>query len=371
MKHQQSNSDHKPHVVADGALPGISEALRDCARVSLYNSRLPDRDLLAGADALLVRSLTPVNEQLLKNSPATFVGSATSGIDHIDTDYLRQRGITFADAHGCNANAVAEYVLFSICAHARRHDYDPAGCTLGIFGFGAVGSLLAAYALKLGMKVLINDPPLRASGAHFPAGCTYVEPDELCAESDVVSTHVPLTSDGPHPTVRLIDADRLELFRSRALLVHASRGGVVDERALLATLLTKQLGMALDVWQYEPLASVMLARAAFPATPHIAGYSLDAKLEGSRMVTSALAQHFGLRPRRQAFDLPSNDIELDMRKADDIYRVLDKSRRLTDDTQLFRQSLFADDSRRADAFERMRRQYTLRRESLRRPTPGD
>ena len=371
MKQQQPGSDERPHVVADGALPGISEALRDCARVSLFNSRLPDRELTASADALLVRSLTPVNAQLLEGSPARFVGTATSGIDHVDTEYLQRRGIAFADAHGCNANAVAEYVLFSICAHARKHDYDPAGRTLGIFGFGAVGSLLAAYALKLGMKVLINDPPLRDGGASFAPGCEYTEPDELCAESDVVSTHVPLTYEGAHSTYRLIDAARLELFRPNALLVHASRGGVVDERALLETLLTKQLGMALDVWQYEPLAGVMLARAAFPATPHIAGYTLDAKLEGSRMVTTALARHFNLQPRMQAFDLPSNDIELDMRKADDIYRVLDKSRRLADDTQLFRQSLFANDSRRADAFERMRRQYTLRRESLRRPTPVD
>jgi len=186
-------------IVADENIPYVKKVFSQLGEVTCVSGRSICSAMVAKADALLVRSITPVDQELLENSPVRFVATATIGTDHIDQPYLKNRGISFASAAGSNANSVVEYVLTALSVLAKKHQWHLEGKTLGIIGVGNIGSLLEKKAQALGLKVFLNDPPLaRQTGDN-----RFVNLDEALA-CDIISCHVPLTQTGEDATYHLL-----------------------------------------------------------------------------------------------------------------------------------------------------------------------
>lgn len=256
---------------------------------------LPARELtpaaLRDADALIVRSVTRVNAALLDGTAVRFVGTATSGVDHIDRNYLRANGIALADALGANANAVAEYIVAALLHLRADRSLDLSHCTLGIVGCGHVGRRVARYAAALGPRCVINDPPLGRATCE-----PLYRPLEDALACDVVSLHVPLERTGADPTYHLVNDAFLRAMKPGAVLINTSRGAIADSAALKRALDGKRLGgLVLDVWENEPAIDVDLASRCLLATSHIAGHSLDAKIAAVGQLVEAFAAHAGSR----------------------------------------------------------------------------
>jgi erythronate-4-phosphate dehydrogenase len=290
-------------IVADANIPSAEEAFGNLGEIKLIPGRSIGPDHVHDADLLLVRSVTPVGAQLLDGSRVRFVGSATIGVDHVDLAYLRERGIAFAYAPGSNANSVAEYVITAMVALS----YTPlARRSLGIIGLGRIGTLVQAKADAMGMSILANDPPLERAGQGG-----LVPLDELLGSSDIVTCHVPLTGDGADPTFHLLDARTLSRLRPDAVVINTSRGPVVDNPDLLSALQRGRLaGAVLDVWEGEPLPDVKLIKAAAIATPHIAGYSVDGKIAGTRMLYEAACAFFKCPDQWRPIALERDDVPI-------------------------------------------------------------
>ncbi|GMU34105.1 MAG: hypothetical protein AMXMBFR20_19770 [Planctomycetia bacterium] len=278
---------HSPvQILIDEAIPS-RHLFAALGEVRPFPGRALTRDLLHDADALIVRSVTRVNAALLDAAPIRFVGTATTGLDHIDTAYLHHRGIRLAAAEGSNGRGVAEYVLAAILHLSQQWGGSPSGKTLGVIGRGRIGSLVADWASHCGMTVLACDPPLADSGA-----ANLHRFEDIAARCDLVTLHVPLTVAGPHPTQGMANRDWLARLRPGCILINSSRGEVIDEAALAAAVRSGSLAApVLDVWQNEPRPDPRLVALAAVATPHIAGYTAESKLRAAQMLARALADH--------------------------------------------------------------------------------
>ena len=236
------------------------------------------------ADVLVVRTRTKVNEALLAGSSVRLVCTATIGFDHIDTAYCEAHGISWTACPGCNAQAVCDYIeeaLNEITNHQLAIINPP---TIGVIGVGHVGSLVAKMAERRGLKVLLNDPP-KGIGISL---------DEIAKNCDIITFHVPLTSNPltPNPTFHLCDAAFLARCKPHALIINAARGGVVDEKALLAS----GHPFILDTWENEPHIDPAVLQHAFRASMHIAGYSVEGKRNASQTCLDTIARTFALPP---------------------------------------------------------------------------
>lgn len=278
---------HYGTLIADRDIPFLEGVLDDWFDVC----RLPGREIGPGdvrdASALLVRTRTRCNASLLEGSAVRLVATATIGTDHIDMRYCAKHGITVASAPGCNAAAVAQYVGAAL--HALSLDRQDA--TMGVIGVGHVGSLVAEVGRRAGMRVLLSDPPREA--AEGPAGFTPLP--ELLAASDVVTLHIPLWPENRD----FADAAFFSQMRLGASFFNASRGEVVDEDALLAAR-PRLDKLVLDVWKNEPAINRALLAVADIATPHIAGYSIQGKINGTQAVVRSVGETFGI-PRLKSF----------------------------------------------------------------------
>ncbi len=285
-------------IVADENIPQVEAFFGRLGEVRLVPGRMMTPASVRDADMLLVRSVTPVGESLLAGSRVRFVGSATIGADHIDRPWLAAWGIAFASAPGSNAESVAQYVAAALAWSARRLAITLRGASIGVVGVGQCGSRVARIARALGMEVVLNDPPL----ARATNQSDYRPLDALMG-CDFVTLHVPLTREGDDPTWRLFDARRLERLKDGAVLFNTSRGFIVDEPLLLERLTAGRLGGAvIDAWENEPQINAALLDRAVLGTPHIAGYSTDGKLNGTRIIYEFARAHLGLEP--EPIDLP-------------------------------------------------------------------
>lgn len=276
-------------IVADRHITQVANAFSDVAEVETLEPGAICRAALRNCDVLMTRSVTRVDADLLAGTPVRFVGTATSGTDHVDTDYLAAQGIAFADASGSNARPVVEYVLSALSVLADQDDSRLGDLTVGIIGCGRVGTLLNGMLETLGVCCLLNDPPLAASGD--PRDFRTL--DEIL-QADVVTLHVPLTLTGEYPTRHLLGAEHLQRLRPGAAVINTARGGVVDESALNRLLLERHLQAVIDVWENEPYIDSGLLASVAIATPHIAGYSLEAKLRATWQLRQAVTGYFGL-----------------------------------------------------------------------------
>ncbi len=352
-------------IIADENIPYVKEVFTSLGQVHCVSGRSMHRDLLRDADVLLVRSITPVDANLLEGANVRFVGSATIGADHINKDYLREREIAFARAAGSNANSVAEYVITALLVLAQQNGCDLQGKTLGIIGVGNIGSRVEIMAQTLGLNVLPNDPPRqRKTGEE-----RFVELSKVL-EADFITLHVPLTRTGPDPTYHLFNETILQQLSPQTVLINTSRGAVVDNLALNIQLANHALGTTvLDVWENEPNLNLdLLARIAI-ATPHIAGYSLDGKTNGTAMLYERLCRFLDITPQVRIQNLLPPPIvpELTLDADQSDQQVLNQAMTaiydiLRDDRQL-RQITHQPPDQRGKFFDQLRKNYPIRREA--------
>jgi len=341
-------------IAVDRAIPYWEEAFAELGTLRLFSGRDCGPAEVRDADALIVRTITPVGAPLLEGSAVRFVASASAGVDHVDQEYLRSRGTHFSHAAGCNADAVSEYILTALHVLAARRGWRLKGKSLAVLGVGNVGSRVAHKARALGIEVLLCDPPLR----DLTGDPVYRSLDEVLG-ADIVSLHVPLTRGGPYPTWHMFDRNTLNRLSPGQILINSARGAVVDNRELKSALMAGKIGGAvLDVWEGEPQIDRSLLESADIATPHTAGLSLDAKIRATAMARSALCAFFGtpdswntdaffaaprmIRPKRGAAD---QDAVLSV-----LLEVHDIAR---DDAEL---------RQRAADFDRLRNEHRLRPE---------
>ncbi len=277
-------------VVIDNKIPYIREAMEALADEVVY---LPGKEITANvvrdADALITRTRTQCNRQLLEGSKVRFIGTATIGFDHIDTEYCREAGITWSNCPGCNAGAVEQYLHSVLLLLQQEKHVELKDACLGIVGVGHVGSHILSLAERLGMRILLNDPP-RAD--HGEEG--FVSLETLARECDIITFHTPLERNGEYRTFHLADRDFFHSLRKKPYIINTSRGEVVETEAILEALDKGLIGGAvLDVWENEPHINLELLDKVFIGTPHIAGYSADGKANATRMVLEAFCRFFG------------------------------------------------------------------------------
>lgn len=345
-------------TVADENIPHVRQAFASIGDVCILNAESITDKVCANADILLVRSVTRVDQSLLSQSRVRFVGSATAGTDHIDQAYLRKRGIQFTHAAGSNADSVVEYVLSALIRLSALRMRPLAGLTLGIVGCGNIGGRLAVRASAFGLHILKNDPPL-ANAGHSG----FVDLETILAESDIITLHVPGSSD----TYHLIEKSALQSMNPGVWLLNTSRGTVIDSTALSEVLDTDRIGATvLDVWENEPTPDLELLQKVTLGTPHIAGHSMDGKLQGTVMLYRAVTDYFRIQPswdfeRILQRDLPppiSVDPEPNSTWLDRLVRRLYDIQ--ADDTRM-RMLLNTSHDQVAGRFRRLRRNYHPRR----------
>jgi len=276
-------------IVIDDKIPYIRPAIAAMGVEAVYKrgSAITPDDV-KNADALVVRTRTRCDERLLAGSCVRFIATATIGYDHIDTDYLKRAGIAWTNCPGCNADAVAQYLRSTLLLLQRDFGVCLPKTTIGIVGCGHVGSKVKAVAEEMGLKVLVNDPPLGAGG--------FVDLGRIEREADIVTFHVPIVHTGAYPTFHLADENFFHNLRHRPFIINTSRGSVVDNAALKAALLKGQVRQAIiDTWENEPQIDVELLNKVYIGTPHIAGYSADGKVNADNMTIDALCRFFGLK----------------------------------------------------------------------------
>jgi len=364
----------RPTILADENIPFAREAFGTLGEVRLKHGRRIARADLADVDLLVVRSITRVDAALVEGSRVRFVGTATSGSDHVDAADLERLGIAFHAALGCNANAVAEYMAAAWLTLAQRRGETLAGRRVGVVGVGHVGSLVVEKALALGMEPVPNDPPKARE-----TGSDRYRPLDALLDCDIVTCHTPLTVDGPDPTYRLIGEAFFPRLKPGAWFCNAGRGEVVDEAALGRAIDSRRLGaVVLDVWDHEPeIDEGLLARVDI-ATPHIAGYSLEGKLNGTDMVYRAACRFLGVDPVwSAAAAAPPRPAGLPLRgfaRGDDALQHLDREGVATlaaavaavfpvhRDDEALRRTAGLDAAERGRAFDLLRKTYPVRRE---------
>jgi len=300
----------------------------------------------------------------LRGTPIRFVGTATIGDDHVDLAYLQQQGIAFANAAGSNANSVAEYVMAAMIHHAAQRDLALQDLTIGIVGVGHIGSRVAKMAAGLGLRVLLNDPPL----ARQTGDPKFLPLDALMA-ADIVTLHTPLTTAGADATFHLFDASRLGKMKTGSLLINTCRGAVVDNAALKKILQQGRLAAILDVWENEPEIDAALLQLIEIGTPHIAGYSLEGKLNGVAQIYHAACEFLGVTPQwRMQTALPPVDTPLIQVQPNfassekKLAALIKHAYDLTADDRRLREYLRQPVEDRGRYFDRLRRDYPIRRE---------
>ncbi len=353
-------------IVADENIPLLDSFFGDIGEIRRVSGRSMSNEDVRDADIVLVRSVTRVNRELLEGSRVRFVGTTTIGTDHVDLDWLEAAGIRFSAAPGCNANSVAEYVLSVLSLHAERRGLaDWSQLSVGIVGVGNVGGELAHKLERLGFDVRLCDPP-RADREEDDQEFVSLEEAMKC---DVVSLHTPLTREGDHPTLHMIGHRELEALGANQLLINAGRGEVIDSSALLARLDQGNAPtVALDVWEQEPRIHPELVDRVWLATPHIAGYSLEGKVQGTEMIYQSLSQFLGLPVRKKAGQfLPEPALSkisfTSSADEEDAIRIALRAcyDPRPDDARL-RNAMTGSVEERGAAFDRLRRDYPVRRE---------
>lgn len=276
----------RPKIVIDSDIPFIRGRLEPWADTVYTDQFGFTPQIVADADAMIIRTRTRCDSHLLEGSQVRMIATATIGMDQFDLPWCRDNGITTVNAPGCNAPAVAQYVWASLL----HHGFDPQGKTVGVVGCGNVGSIVADWGRRLGARVLVSDPP-KAEKGELDVDDTPL--DDLLAQSDMVTLHVPVTRTGKHRTHHLIGECQLSLMRPGTWLVNAARGPVVDNEAWADAITHAGIKAIVDVWEDEPGVNQRLLSLADEATFHIAGYSLEGKQRATRMAIEAVSRHFG------------------------------------------------------------------------------
>ena len=349
-------------IAVDRALPYWKEAFSGLGETRPFAGNELNPEILRDVDALVSRTVTRINADLLEGSAVRFVGSASAGIDHVDLDYLGRKGLHFCYAAGCNADAVSEYIITALYYVAVRRNWTLAKKTLAVIGVGHVGSRVARKARALGLNVLLCDPPLRDATDN-----DIYQPFKSVLGADILTFHTPLTYDGRYPTRHMLNSDIIRKLNPGHFLVNASRGEVFDGCSLSAALCNKKiLGTVLDVWEREPEVDYSLLELADIGTPHIAGATLDGKIRAVTIIRDQLCEFLGIVSplNTDGFYPPARRIRVQAGGTPEeiICRVLREAYDIAKDDVCLRELASLPDNLRGKSFEQMRAKYLLRQE---------
>jgi erythronate-4-phosphate dehydrogenase len=357
--------DQPLNIVVNKNTPSVVETFSRIGNVVALDTLDVTREAVRNADILIVRSETKVDKNLLEGSSVRFVGTVTIGTDHIDLDYLASKGIRFASAPGSNSNSVAEYLAAALLVWAHRTGELLRGKTIGVVGVGNVGSKVVKVASALGMNILLNDPPR----ARKEGGASFRPLDELM-DADIITIHVPLIKSDPDATYHFFDPPRMRKMKRGALLINTARGAVVDTMALNDALASKHLSAAIiDVWEDEPTIDVQLLNRAMLGTPHVAGYSLDGKLNALRMVNEEVCRFLNVPAQWSAGGAAErgNDAEITIPagitdEQDGLRAIVGQAYDIESDDRMLRQMITLPTNARGGYFMKLRAEYRVRRE---------
>ncbi len=287
-------------VIVDDKIPYIKGQIERLADEVVYlaGAKISHEDV-KDADAMIIRTRTHCNKELLEGSKVRFIATATIGFDHLDTRYLDEAGIVWTNCPGCNATSVAQYVHSCLLLLQKEHGMNLKECTLGIIGVGNVGTRVLEKCEPLVNKVLLNDPPRQAREGER-GNLSFSPLTALMEQCDIITIHTPLVMDGPHPSYHIVDDVFLHQLPKRPVIINCGRGEVVDNIALEEALDEGRIRQAIiDTWENEPNIRLSLLNKVYIGTPHIAGYSADGKANATRMSLQALARWMG---REISFD---------------------------------------------------------------------
>lgn len=359
-------------IICSTNIPYAEEAFRPLGDLTIMAPKEITADRVRDADVLVIRSTLRANRALLAGSRVRFVGTATIGTDHLDLAYLDQAGITWCAAPGCNANSVSEYVVAALLCLGQRHGFTLLGKTIGVVGVGNVGRLVVQKAQALGLRVLQNDPP-RHKAENNPI---FLPLEQVLAEADILTLHVPLAKTGPYPTWHLADRRFFERLKPGVVWLNAARGATMDSDAFLEARSSGTLAYAvLDAWEGEPVFRSDVLTKADIATPHIAGHSFEGKVMGTVMVYQAVCRFLGVQPiwTSEGRLPPENllppplvpEIRLNpagLSEEAALWRIVRPVYDIEADDRRLRAGAVADPKMRGEHFEQLRRNYSIRRE---------
>ena len=295
------------------------------------------RSVVADADILIVRTRTRCDESLLKGSSVKLVVTATIGFDHLDTAFLENNGIEWTNCPGCNASSVCQYVHNSLFAIGKLRK----GLVAGVVGVGHVGTLVADDLEREGLHVLRCDPPKEEPSTL----------EEISEKADIITFHTPLTYDGDCPTYHIANSRFFDALKHKPVIINSSRGGVVDEQALLRAFSEGVVSdFIIDTWEGEPHINPDLLSKAVIATPHIAGYSADGKANATRMSLEAVCRFLGKEKKINIFPPSLPDDYSYGKEKKGCLRLYDPR----EDSERLKST--------PDLFEQLRGNYPLRRE---------
>ena len=347
------------NVLADQYLYKIHSYLPESVNLQLFDPAQGFPPKVEQADAMLIRTVIPINKQTLPNIPnqLTFIGTGSSGTDHVDLQYLADQSIHFADAAGCNARSVAEYVATGLLCWSEKRNQDLSDLSVGIIGVGHAGTHVVNILKKMGLQIVHYDPPREQREADFTSATL----DEVLA-CDILSFHTPLTKKGPHPTFHWLDKTKLA-DTTFNLIINAARGGVVDESALLNAMKQGKIrDIIIDVWENEPDINLRTAQQTFIKTPHIAGYSVQSKQNASKFIADALIDHFNLKrphstskPTKTVFEKDVNEFKSLSSLLEELHPIKEYEKRLS-------HILKENPDNRGAFFNKLRAEFPLRQQ---------
>lgn len=353
-------TNHSKTIIIDDAVPYAKAIFSHLGNVITLPGKSINAQAVKNADALIVRSRTLVNAELLDGSTISFVGSTVVGLDHIDQKYLKNNQIHFYSAQGCNANSVAEYIITVLFELAEKFNFNLTDKTLGIIGVGNVGQKVYNKAKLLGITCLLNDPPRLEKEPGLVTSDNYVDLDQ-CLTADIITVHTPLTRKGKHPSYNLISADKLKQIKPHQILINAARGGVINEQAWVNTDTKANI---IDCWENEPEINESLYQTAYLATPHIAGHSLEAKVAGSTMVYQELCKIWNISTQNDWMaELPAKPDIITVSQTDSIQKSLNEIFNKTHDINVDDAAIRSNDILNLhNKYEKYRRIYPIYRE---------
>ncbi|WP_339386076.1 4-phosphoerythronate dehydrogenase [Vibrio caribbeanicus] len=348
------------NILVDENMPYAEQLFSQLGNVILKPGRDLEASDLVDIDALMIRSVTRVDSELIaRANQLKFVGSATAGIDHVDQNLLQQKGIYFTGAPGCNKVGVAEYVISAMLVLAQEQGFSIFDKTVGIIGAGEVGTYLQQCLEGIGIKVLLNDPLKQACGDERE----FTPLEALIAQADIITLHTPITKESEYPTYHLFDQTRLSSLRGDQILINAARGAIVDNSALKQRLLKNDgFTAVLDVFEYEPQVDLDLVPLLAFATPHIAGYGLEGKARGTTMIFNHFCRFLNRDLNVDAAELlpiapiPSLNLNSNCNEAI-LHNITQLVYDVRKDDALFRRKIHMQ-----GAFDKMRKHYWDRRE---------
>ena len=286
-----TRTDTEMKILADAHIPYLKGVAENLGKVEYLPGNQFTKEAIQDKDVLIVRTVTYFGKDILEGTKVKLICSATIGYDHIDTEYCKTHNIAWRTAPGCNANSVEQYITSSLLIISKKYGFELKDKTIGIVGVGNVGSRVETACKKLGMRVLLNDPP-RQEKEH---SSLFVDFETVCKEADIITFHTPLTKNSKYKTYHMGNDAFFNSLTKRPIIMNAARGGIIDNASLKEALKSgKVSGAVIDCWEHEPNIDNELLNLVDIGTPHIAGYSADGKWMGTKMSLENVNNFFHL-----------------------------------------------------------------------------